>query len=442
MNTGANASLNKQARSDFTVKRLLPTPAQLDFLNWEFGVFFHFGIRSFFPGHQDWDGKPMPAEQFNPQQLDCEQWISLSAQAGAKYAILVCKHHDGFANWPSKYSDYSVAQTPWKDGKGDVVREFVDACRKYDLKVGLYYSPAQWGGKVNFNEDKEYDDYFIHQISELLSNYGKIDYLWFDGCGSENHEYDKDRIISVIRSLQPGILIFNMWDPDTRWVGNEDGHAPMPNFYTCASTDFSMMTSRMDALSQECFLPAECDCKMRSTWFDCEDNEKSVKTLEELMGMYERSVGRGANLLLNIGPDCRGLLPEKDAKRLLELGDEIRRRYGSPLPFGPMKKQSETEYAIQAPSYTGEFAHDATEQPLVNRVMIQEDISQGEAVTAFRIHASLPGYQAKSICIYKGDTIGHKAICIFPAIRTGKITVEIEKANGEVRLADLKAFYA
>lgn len=424
------------------MKKIIPSPKQLEFLDWEFGVFFHFGIRSFFPGHQDWDGKPMPAEEFNPDHLNCEQWISLSAEAGAKYAILVCKHHDGFANWPSKYSDYSVAQTPWKDGKGDVVQEFVDACRKYGLKVGLYYSPAQWGGGVSFAEDQEYDDYFINQISELLSNYGKIDYLWFDGCGSENHAYDQPRIIAAIRALQPGILIFNMWDPDTRWVGNEDGYAPMPNFYTCSSTDFSMLTDRTDALSQQCFLPAECDCKIRSAWFDCEDNEKSIKTLEELMGMYEMSVGRGANFLLNIGPNRHGVLPEKDAQRLRELGKEIRRRYGSPLPFGPMKKLSEKEYAIQAPSYMGEFTHDATEHLLVNRIVIREDISRGEAVTAFRIHAFLPGYQSKSICIYKGDTIGHKAICLVPAIRTGKITVEIEAADEEVNLTDIQAFFA
>jgi alpha-L-fucosidase len=126
--------------------KIKPTPKQLEFLDWEFGVFFHFGIRSFFPGHTDWDGKPMPASEFNPKKLDCKQWIRIAKKAGAKYAILTCKHHDGFANWPSKYSDYSVAQTDWEGGRGDVVDCFVKACRQYGLKVGLYYSPAQWGG--------------------------------------------------------------------------------------------------------------------------------------------------------------------------------------------------------------------------------------------------------------------------------------------------------
>lgn len=181
------------------------------FLDMEFGAFFHFGIRTFYEGHVDWDGLPMPLEGFNPTDLDCEDWISTAHEAGAKYAILVCKHHDGFANWPSKYTDYGIQNTVYKNGNGDIVREFVDACRKYGLAVGLYYSPAQEGYKEI--SDVEYDEYFINQISELLTNYGKIDYLWFDGCGSENHQYDIKRIVGVIRRLQPQILLFNMWDP-------------------------------------------------------------------------------------------------------------------------------------------------------------------------------------------------------------------------------------
>ena len=159
---------------------------QLEFMDWEFGAFFHFGIRTFYEGHKDWDMQEMSLDKFNPTSLDCRQWIRMVKQAGARYAILVCKHHDGFANWPSKYTDYSVAGTPWKDGSGDVVKEFTDACREYGMKIGLYYSPAQFGSdRMN---GREYDDYFINQLSELLTNYGKIDYLWFDGNGSEGHE--------------------------------------------------------------------------------------------------------------------------------------------------------------------------------------------------------------------------------------------------------------
>ena len=422
-------------------ERIIPTKGQLAFQDWEFGVFFHFGIRSFFMGHQDWDNRPMPASAFNPDRLDCEQWVRTARDAGAAYAILVCKHHDGFANWPTKYSDYSVAQTPWKDGKGDVVREYVDACRKYGLKVGLYYSPAQWGGSTSFSEAKEYDDYFIGQISELLTNYGRIDYLWFDGCGSEDHEYDKPRIIQTIRTLQPELLIFEMWDPDTRWVGNEDGYAPMDNPNTCRDLNFSMLATEKKRLDSARYLPAECDCMMRDTWFDCAPNEDKIKETDELMGMYEMSVGRGANFLINIGPDRHGMLPEPDAKRLLEFGAELKRRYGKPVEaFGPIQQEGERAWSIQTTGFVADRENDAP-CSLVNRVVVEEDLSQGEAVKEFRVYAHLPGYKSKRICVYKGDTIGHKAICCFPTMRTGKLTVEATAADGAVSLRALRAYY-
>ena len=394
-----------------------PSARQLAFLDWEFGAFFHFGIRSFFMGHRDWDDRPMPASEFNPDRLDCEQWISTVRAAGAKYAILVCKHHDGFANWPSRYSDYGVAQSPWRDGGGDVVREFVNACRKYDMKVGLYYSPAQWGGAVSFSDDTAYDDYFVHQIEELLSNYGRIDYLWFDACGSDGHEYDRTRIISTIRALQPEILIFEMWDPDTRWVGNEDGYADLSN----------------SCVRDGRFLPAECDCMLRDTWFDCEPNEDRIKQTDELMGMYEMSVGRGANFLLNIGPNRHGLLNDADVKRVAEFGQALRRRYGQPVAaFGGMTAAGENAWAIQT---GGEAA-------LVNRVVLMEDLTDGGAVREFEVWASLPRYADQEICLYRGRTIGHKAICAFPIMRTGRLSVKIIAADGACRLRDFKAYCA
>ena len=422
--------------------KLKPSAGQLAFLDWEFGVFFHFGIRSFFIGHKDWDNRPMPAEAFNPDRLDCEQWIRTIKDAGATYAILVCKHHDGFANWPSKYTDYSVASTPWKGGKGDVVREYVDACRKYGLKVGLYYSPAQWGGKISFKEDREYDDYFINQIGELLTGYGKIDYLWFDGCGSEGHQYDTDRIVKAIRGMQPEILIFSMWDPDTRWVGNEDGYAPMPNFNTTADVDFSMLATEKEKLSHTKFLPSECDFKMRSTWFDCELNEDTIKEADELMGIYEMSVGRGANFLINIGPDRHGLLPEKDAQRLAEFGNMLKARYGQALPFGDVEKTADNEWSIAMDGFSTERGEGEKANALVNRVVIREDMTDGEGIEEFRLYAHMPAYRSKRVCLYKGDTVGHKAICVIPTMRTGKITLEVTKANGDVKIRDIKAYYA
>ena len=384
---------------------------QLDFLNWEFGVFFHFGIRTFNEGHQDWDMKEMPLSTFNPTDLDCEDWIKAASEAGAKYTILVCKRHDGFANWPSAYTDYSVKNTPWKDGKGDVVREYVDACRKYGMKVGLYYSPAQFGSSDMVSTD--YDDYFINQIRELLTGYGKIDYLWFDGNGSENHKYDTDRIVAEIRKCQPEILIFNMWDPDTKWVGNESGVAHSPNKLTVGALDFSINSDIQDLLDEPRFLPTECDFRMRLTnWFYSENDVHTVKSVDELMGLYYYSVGRSANFLINIGPDRRGKLPNADKAALLKFGAQLRKNFAAPIVC---------EATAEEKKLTMEMEHQ-----LVNHVVLTEEIDPDNEIGYFEIKA-YPYYYGIPVTVYRGTTIGHKAICQFPTIRTNKVEVVFDK---------------
>lgn len=421
---------------------LLPTKQQLEFLKWEFGLFFHFGIRSFNPGHIDWDGLDMPIETFNPDKLDCEQWIRTAKEAGAKYTILTTKHHDGFALWPSKYTSYSVANTPWKNGKGDVVREYVDASRKYDMKVGLYYSPAQWGNHtVAFENAKEYDDYFINQISELLENYGKIDYLWFDGCGSEGHVYDFKRIIGEIHRLQPEILIFGYpnWSQGVRWIGNEDGYASFNNPLVVSKTDFSVLATEEEKLANAMFLPGECDCRIRATWFH-DNNENTLKSLDELFGMYEMSVGHGSNFLLNIGPDNHGLLPEPDVKRLFELSERIKQSYGNPLDYGPIVSDGDT-HTISHNALEGDWYQEPKHEYLSNCVMITEDITNGQAVTSFRINAHMPWYGDKKVTVFEGKTIGHKVYCRFGAVRAKRYDVEITGKSGDYKILDIKAFF-
>jgi len=408
------------------MEKVKPKKEQLEFLSWEIGAFFHFGIRTFFEGHRDWDGKIMPLDGFNPSNLDCYNWIKTAAAAGAKYAILVCKHHDGFANWPSKYSDYHVGLTPWKSGKGDVVFEFVNACRKFDVKVGLYYSPAEAGFKQRTAE--EYDNYFINQISELLTNYGTVDYLWFDGNGSEGHEYDKPRIIKAIRSLQPNILIFNMWDPDTRWVGNEAGVAGALNANQVTALDFSVLTGgKKDELKATKFLPSECDFMMRHhNWFYSEYDVHTVKSVKELVGLYYYSVGCGSNFLINIGPDRRGLLPEVDSQRLIEFGNEIKRRFGNPIPA----EQSATEDGIKA-TLNGEH--------FINHIIISEDLTEGDGVLAFEVLIK-SGLVYRPTCVHTGTAIGHKRIVQIPYIRANEVIVKVTQANGEFKLRSLAAF--
>ena len=384
----------------------------------------------------------MSTDAFNPDALDCEQWIRTAKEMGATYAILTTKHHDGFALWPSKYSRYSVAQTPWKDGKGDVVKEFVAACRKYGLKVGLYYSPAQWGEHaVKFAEGKEYDDYFINQITELLAGYGKIDYLWFDGCGSEGHEYDKERITDEIFRLQPHIQTFcdPEWNACVRWVGNEDGYADLDNPYEVSSWKFSEKTEGDVALSRLFYLPAECDCKLRDTWF-YDLNEETIKSVDELLGMYEGSVGRGSNFLINVGPDNHGRICDADRSRMLEFGEKIRSIYGNPMAYGEVTQDGDF-YSV---TYAGldEKLQGKVELPLINRVAISEDVTDGQSVKSFKLYVHLPHYRHVRLLTYMGATVGHKVICPIPAVRTPKITVEITDSDGKHKITEIKAYYA
>ncbi|MDE7262866.1 MAG: alpha-L-fucosidase [Oscillospiraceae bacterium] len=398
----------------------IPTPRQAAFQDWEFGVFFHFGIRTFYEGHTDWDGLPMPAEAFDPRELDCRQWLSAAREAGARYAILVCKHHDGFANWPSQYSSYSVASTPWRGGQGDVVREFTCACRAEGLKVGLYYSPAQEGFR-DWSAG-EYDDYFVNQITELLSDYGKIDYLWFDGCGSGNHKYDTVRIVSVIRALQPEILLFNMWDPDTRWCGNESGWVGLDNRSYVRELDIAIDVANPENLENGCYLPVECDCCIRGhTWFYSDANEHMLKTPEELFALYCASVGNNGNFLLNIGPDRRGLLPDADVSNLRALGNLIRRRLtDAAIPCA---------FDREGDVYTARFAGAEAEEQLVSGVILEEDLTEGERIGAFRVELMPSRYGARMLTVHIGQAVGHKRICLFPPIRTGTVRVTLDAAE-------------
>ncbi|HUS58430.1 MAG TPA: alpha-L-fucosidase [Planctomycetota bacterium] len=405
------------------MKTAVPSRKQLEFQDLEFGLFLHFGIRTFYEGHRDWDAREMSPSAFNPTQLDCNQWAETAKKAGLRYMVLVAKHHDGFANWPSKYTDFSVAATPWKDGKGDVVREFTDACRRNGLKAGLYYSPAEWHSPL-YQDPRQYDDYFIKQIGELLTNYGEISVLWFDGSGSEKHTYDWARIMPEVRRMQPNMLIFNMGDPDYRWVGNEAGLAPMPCWNTIEAPAWGapcIFTIDQDHPSWQ---PAECDCMMRyCNWFYQDSDVDTVKSVEELMGIYYYSVGRGCNLLLNIGPDRRGLLPDRDGARLLEFGDEIRRRFARPLA-------TVQDFAVT----NGHFDYKPESPVLIDHVVLQEDLTNGEHVRRFAISVDSTPAGLQPIVVHEGQNIGHKAICWFPLVKAAKVRLEITQADGPVKI--------
>lgn len=394
--------------------------AQLEFLDWEVGAFLHYGIRTFNEEHRDWDMKPMDPVTFDPSEQDCESWIKQLLAAGVKYTVLTSKHHDGFAMWQSAVTEYSVKNSSYKNGRGDVVREYTDACRKYGMKCGIYYSCAQFGSDKL--EGKEYENFVVAQVTELLSNYGKIDYLWFDGCGSEGQEFDDGRIAAVIKELQPDILVFGHWGKCVRWIGNEWGAASLRNPDTAGENAE--------------FMPGECDCcvtrnQWENFWFYNETHKECVRTPEEMLGLYYLSVGRGSNLLINIAPDRRGLLPEENVKLVSDMISEMRRRLvDCRIPSSEVRKDGE-KFVISLDEYS-----------LVDHIVIEEDQEADVKINSFDVYVSeIDGYNNNSFMLYRGCTVGRRAIITFPAVRARNIFVVVN-GTGEEKIRSISASYA
>lgn len=301
--------------------QVMPTPAQLRWQQLEFGAFVHFGINTF--AGKEWSDGTIPASSFNPTDLDAGSWVRVAKDAGARYLILTAKHHDGFCLWPTATTDYSVAASPWRGGKGDVVRDVAEACAEQGIGLGLYLSPWDRNAEC-YSDPVAYDDFYIQQLRELCTGYGPLMELWFDGAGSVGREYDWDRIMAVVREHQPDAMIFNMGQPTIRWVGNENGLAADPVNYVVDRTSDTQYTDSSSELSGQRYLPPECDVSLRRGWFWHPDDKP--KTTEHLLAIYYQSVGMGANLLLNLPPDTRGRIPDGDIQVLEEWKAELDRR--------------------------------------------------------------------------------------------------------------------
>ena len=326
------------------VSRLVPTAQQLEWQQMEFTAFLHFGMNTF-TGNEWGHGTDSP-EIFNPSELDCEQWVKALKDGGFKMALITAKHHDGFCLWQTNTTEYSVKNSPWKDGKGDVVRELRDACEKYGMKFGVYLSP--WDRNApTYGDSPAYNKFFIEQLTELLSNYGEVHEVWFDGaCGEgpngKKQEYDWTAILAKIRELQPKAVTAIMGD-DVRWVGNEGGLGRetewsatviAPGSYThkkAANEALGLQEMSKDlgsrdlvAKAQEAYwYPSEVDVSIRPGWFYHAEQDGEVRSLANLVNIYYRSVGCNSVLLLNIPPDRRGLIHETDVQRIKELSSYL-----------------------------------------------------------------------------------------------------------------------
>ncbi|MCS7061983.1 MAG: alpha-L-fucosidase [Anaerolineae bacterium] len=389
-----------------------PTSCQLAWQDAEFGLFCHFGINTFYD--KEWsDGSLSPAA-FNPTRLNTRQWVEMAKAAGARYLIFTAKHHDGFCLWQTETTDYSVRAAPWKDGQGDVVAELAQACHDLNMPLGLYLSP--WDRhEPCYGDPPTYDRFYVRQLTELCTRYGPLFELWFDGAGSEGRTYNWEAIIEVVNRYQPNALVFNMGRPTIRWVGNEDGLAADPCYYVVDSAAVSIYTDRQDAVPKA-YMPPECDVPIRQHWFWHADDLHTLKSKEHLLGIYYRSVGLGANLLLNVPPNREGLLDEIDCRRLLEVADEIKRRFADPIP---------ARLTQQGALITLDFGRPVT----CDHLILQEDLRDGQRVDGYTL-------RAEDRVIAAGCTIGHKKIHVFPAITAQHLSLQLNTEAARILSVD------
>ncbi len=417
-----------------------PSPQQVAWQDLEFGVLIHFGTNTFLD--REWgDGTASP-KVFAPSQFDPEQWMRAIKAAGAKYVVLVAKHHDGFCLWPTGQTDYSVKSSPWENGQDDVVRRVSHAARKFDLKFGVYLSP--WDRhEPSYKNSAKYDDYYIAELSELTANYGDLVEFWLDGAGSEGHVYNFPRIIDTLRISQPNTLVFAdaaLFEyGDIRWAGNEDGTIPYENWNV------------LDRHGYLRWRPVEADTPLhKNHWFWHPNDEATLKSVAELVSTYEETIGRGGQLMLGLSPDRRGMLPEADVNRLEQFGAAIRQRYGRNLIAKEhIRGQGAIEAALDGDPQTFWSApagshHAVLEanfaKPLTfDHALVMEWLNDGQHVEHFRIEA-WTGKDWSSLV--EGNAIGHKRIDHFGPITASRIRLNILASSSEAHIREFQVFSA
>lgn len=408
-----------------------PTRAQLAWQRDEIALFVHFGVNTF--TDREWgDGSESPS-LFNPTQLDARQWARAARSAGAKAMILTAKHHDGFCLWPTLTTSHSVVSSPWRGGRGDVVREFVDACRAEGLKAGLYCSPWDRNHPA-YGDSARYNDVYIAQLTELLTQYGELNEVWFDGANGEGPNgkrqvYDWPRTWALVRKLQPNAVIFSDAGPDVRWIGNERGVAGETCWSTIRSSAVPYIGASGDdvitALQQghadgDVWRPGETDVSIRPGWFHHEAEDAKVRAVDNLVELYFTSVGRNSKLLLNVPPTRSGLFHETDVARLAGMRTAL---------DGLLSKRVVSDRGVGR--VEGGVYRRAISVPGGAQVVLldlAEPIEQGQHVRAWRVRADT----ADGPVLAAGTTIGYRQLRRIAATSVKRMVLETEYLEAPV----------
>ena len=449
----------------------LPTAKQIAWHEMEYYAFIHFNMNTF--TDMEWGTGAESPTLFNPTELDVNQWVKVVKDAGMKGIIITAKHHDGFCLWPSQYTEHSVKNSPWKDGKGDLVKELSEACQKEGIKFGVYLSP--WDRNHPQYGKDEYVTYYHNQLRELLTNYGKVFEVWFDGANggtgyyggaNENRQIDAktyyqwDKIYQIVRELQPEACMFGDEGPDIRWIGNELGKGTPTNWalYT-PNKDFKHdETAYRNHLQTgeengEFWIPAEADVSIRPGWYYHSHEDDKVRSLAEMRDIYYASVGRGYSLLLNLPVDRRGLVHENDIKRLMELKESINKDFAhNILPEATLKadnvRGNSSQYSAENVADNDKNTYWATDDGLTqgtieitfakptafNRFLVQEPISLGQRVKKFKLEYENNG---KWLTIEEGTTIGYKRLLRFDTVTATKVRFTILEAKSTPLISNM-----
>ncbi|MBN8863858.1 MAG: alpha-L-fucosidase [Sphingobacteriales bacterium] len=441
-------------------KQALPTKQQLEWHELEFYWFIHFGPNTF--TDKEWGHGDEPADIFNPTALDCKQWARVAKQSGAKGIILTAKHHDGFCLWPSEYSTHTVRESKWRDGQGDIVKELMQACKENGLKFGIYLSP--WDRNHPQYGTPAYNDVYVNTMKELISKYGPFFEFWWDGANGEGpngkrQEYDFHRFERTMRELAPNTVVFSDIGPDVRWVGNESGIAGTTNWNYLDTAGFKRGAGSppTDTLNRgnmygRNWIPAECDVSIRPGWFYHKEEDGKVKTSAQLFDLYLKSVGRGANFLLNVPPDRRGLIHEADSAALVGFEKMLRENFASNLALKARKelhykmvvykrdnfadgdpKTTESVNEYKNASFWLKFG---TETRL-NCIVLSENLEQGQQVAKGKVVLVNGAQEVKEIPF---TTIGRKRILTFPTQQVTAVRLLIQDAKGTPVLSEVGAY--
>ncbi len=442
-----------------------PSERQMDWHKMDYYAFIHFNINTF--SDLEWGHGNEDPTIFNPTQLDCRQWAKVCKEAGMEGIIITAKHHDGFCLWPSAYTEHCVKNSPWKNGKGDLLKELSEACKEFDLKMGVYLSP--WDRNNPLYGTEKYNEYFIKQLTEVLTGYGEIFEVWFDGANGEGpngkkQEYDWDGFIAAVRKHQPNAVIFSDSGPDIRWIGNERGFAKQTNWNTLNRENYYPGTPDYKELTEgnkngTHWLPAEVNVSIRPGWYYHEEQDDDVKSVDHLEMIYYNSVGRGSNFLLNLPVDRRGLIHENEIQALSQLKKRLDDTFLKPVPFkipislaftpSYLNVGEPTKYLLDddlntywssrddVTSASFEIALEKGQR--ANIIEIAEYISLGQRVESFEIDALIKGRWEQ---VAKGTTIGWKRLIRLPDLDYQRYRINITKTMASPVISNIKLFYS